>query len=95
MSYIYITKFLGVMFAMLLADICWTYYFIKIDERKSIAAGIWACLIYIFGAFTVTSYIEDKTLIAAAIIGSFIGTAGTVEYKKRKDEKKDEDRNNV
>ncbi len=73
------------MVSMTLADICWTYYFIKIDERKSIPAGIWACLIYIFGAFTVTSYIEDKTLIAAAIIGSFIGTAGTVEYKKRKD----------
>jgi hypothetical protein len=87
MDYIYLTKFIGVMVSMTLADICWTYYFIKIDERKSIPAGIWACLIYIFGAFTVTSYIEDKTLIAAAIIGSFIGTAGTVEYKKRKDER--------
>lgn len=85
MDYIYIGKFIGVMFAMTLADICWTYYFIKIEERKSIAAGIWACLIYIFGAFTVTSYIEDRSLIIAAIIGSFIGTAGTIEYKKRKE----------
>ena len=87
LDYNYITNFLGVIVAMTLADICWTYYFIKIYERKSISAGIWACLIYIFGAFTVTSYIEDKTLIFAAIIGSFIGTTGTVEYKKRKDKK--------
>jgi hypothetical protein len=72
---------------MILADICWTYYFIKIEERKSIASGIWASLIYIFGAFTVTSYVEDKRLIAAAIIGSFIGTSATVEYKKRREKK--------
>jgi hypothetical protein len=77
------------MIAMTLADICWTYYFIKIEERKAIASGIWAVLIYVFGAFTLTSYIDDRSLIPAAIIGSFLGTAGTVEYKRRK-EKKDE-----
>jgi peptidoglycan biosynthesis protein MviN/MurJ (putative lipid II flippase) len=76
------------MISMILADICWAYYFIKIEERKSISAGIWASLIYIFGAFTVTSYINDKTLIIAAIIGSFIGTSLTVEYKKRKEKNK-------
>jgi peptidoglycan biosynthesis protein MviN/MurJ (putative lipid II flippase) len=76
------------MISMILADICWAYYFIKIEERKSISAGIWASLIYIFGAFTVTSYINDKTLIIAAIIGSFVGTSLTVEYKKRKEKNK-------
>jgi peptidoglycan biosynthesis protein MviN/MurJ (putative lipid II flippase) len=81
----YTLKFLIVMISMILADICWTYYFIKIEERKSISAGIWASLIYIFGAFTVTSYINDKSLIIAAIIGSFVGTSLTVEYKKRKE----------
>ena len=80
-------KFITIMISMFLADICWTYYFIKIEERKSLAAGIWAALIYIFGAFTVTSYIEDKRLIIAAIIGSFLGTWATVEYKKRKEKK--------
>lgn len=84
----YVLQFLGVMTAMFLADICWAYYFIKIEERKSVAAGVWAGLIYIFGAFTVSSYIDDKTLIAAAMIGSFLGTYCTVEYKKRKENKK-------
>lgn len=80
-------KFFLVMGSMILADVCWAYYFIKIEERKPIPAGIWASLIYIFSAFIVTSYVEDKRLIAAAIIGSFIGTAATVEYKKRKEAK--------
>lgn len=87
----YVLKFLSVMVSMALADVCWTYYFIKIEERRSISAGLWASLIYIFGAFTVTSYIGDKSLIVAAVIGSFVGTALTVEYKKRKENKKTQD----
>jgi hypothetical protein len=83
----YVLQFLGVMTAMFLADVCWAYYFIKIDERRSVAAGIWAVLIYMFGAFTVTSYMEDKTLIVAAMIGSFLGTYFTIEYKKKKENK--------
>ena len=83
----YSLQFLGVLVAMFLADVCWAYYFIKIDERRSVAAGMWAVLIYMFGAFTVTSYMQDKTLIIAAMIGSFIGTCATVEYKKRKEQK--------
>ena len=82
----YTLQFLGVMGAMFLADICWAYYFITIDERKSVAAGVWAVFIYMFGAFTVTSYMQDKTLIVAAMIGSFLGTYVTVEYKKRKEQ---------
>lgn len=84
----YLLQFLGVLVAMFLADICWAYYFIKIEERKSTAAGIWAVLIYMFGAFTVTSYMQDRTLIIAAMIGSFLGTYLTIEYKKRKEKKK-------
>ena len=84
---IYAVKFIGVLVAMALADVCWAYYFITIDERKSVAAGIWAVFIYMFGAFTVTSYMEDRSLILAAMIGSFVGTYLTVEYKKKKENK--------
>ena len=69
---------------MIIADICWTYYFIKVEERKAIAAGIWSSLITISGSFITTSYVEDKSLIVAAVIGAFIGTAGTVYFKKKK-----------
>ena len=80
----YILAFLGVMVAMIVADVCWTYYFIKVEERKAIAAGIWSSLITISGSFITTSYVEDKSLIVAAVIGAFIGTAGTVYFKKKK-----------
>lgn len=90
---IYLLKFLGVMLSMILADICWTYYFIKVTEKKAIGAGIWGSLVLVFASFTTINYVEDRTLLVAAILGSFIGTAGTVWFKNwhetKKSEKKD------
>ena len=89
---IYILQFILVLIAMFVADVCWTYYFIKIEERKSIAAGLWGVGVYICGAFAVMSYMENKSLIIAAMIGSFLGTYLTVEYKKRKENKSNKDK---
>ena len=83
----YTLQFILVLIAMAVADVCWTFYFIKINERKSIAAGVWGSLIYICGAFGVLSYTKDKTLIIPAVLGAFIGTYLTVEYKKKKENK--------
>jgi peptidoglycan biosynthesis protein MviN/MurJ (putative lipid II flippase) len=80
----YIFKFILVIIAMIIADVCWTYYFIKVEERKAIAAGVWSALIIIASSFITTSYVEDKSLVPAAVIGAFIGTAGTVWYKNKK-----------
>jgi membrane protein YdbS with pleckstrin-like domain len=80
----YILKFILVMLAMIIADICWTYYFIKVEERKAIAAGIWSALIIVASVFITTSYVEDRSLVPAAVIGAFLGTAGTVWYKNKK-----------
>lgn len=80
---------------MVLVDICWTYYFINVTERKALASGIWASLILIFGAFTIMNYIEDNTLLIAAIIGLFIGTAGSVEYKNWRENKKSEKKDKI
>jgi len=83
----YIVKFILVMLAMVVADVCWTYYFLKVEERKPIAAGVWSSLIIVASAFITTSYIEDKSLVPAAVLGAFLGTAGTVYYKKKKENK--------
>ena len=83
----YIMQFILVFIAMAIADVCWTYYFIKIDERKSIAAGLCGSAIYMCGAFGVLSYTQDKSLIIAAVLGSFLGTYLTVEHKKKKESK--------
>ncbi len=80
----YIIKFILVVVAMIIADVCWTYYFIKVEERKAIAAGIWSALIIVASSFITTSYVEDRSLVPAAVIGAFIGTAGTVWFKNKK-----------
>jgi len=88
MTITYILHFLGVMGAMIIADICWAYYFIKVDERRPISAASWGTLIYACSGFTVVSYTTNRTYMIAAMLGSFIGTAGIVEYKRRKELKK-------
>ena len=77
-------NYLYVFFAMFITDVCWTFYLLSVEERKSIKAGVWATLLYLFGAFVVSSYVDDRTLIIAAALGSFFGTFTTIEYKKRK-----------
>jgi hypothetical protein len=42
-------------------------------------------VIYLIGALVVLSYSTNHYLLIPAVIGSFIGTAGTVWYKKRKE----------
>jgi peptidoglycan biosynthesis protein MviN/MurJ (putative lipid II flippase) len=79
-------KFILVMLAMIVADICWAMYFIEIDKRRVYAAGIWSAVIIVASAFITTSYVEDKSMVPAAAIGAFIGTAATVYYKKKKEQ---------
>ena len=81
----YTIKFILVMLAMILADVCWAMYFIEIDKRRVWAAGVWSAIIIIASAFITTSYVEDKSMVPAAALGAFIGTAATVYYKKRKE----------
>lgn len=85
MDTIYAIKFGGVMLSMILADISWTYYFMKVEERNSLGAGVWSTLIILFGMFTTVSYVDDRSLAVAAIIGAFTGTFIAVEIKKRKE----------
>ena len=80
-------SFAGVFVAMFITDVCWTFYLLKVEERKSVQAGAWASVLYLFGAFVVSSYVNDKSLILAAVLGSFFGTYVTIEWKKRQEKK--------
>lgn len=84
---IYGIKFFGVMASMILADVSWTYYFMKVEERNSFSASMWSSLIIIFGMFTTMNYVDDRSLAIAAIIGAFIGTYLAIELKKKKEKK--------
>ena len=87
MTTMYALKFGGVMISMILADVSWTYYFMKVEERKSIGASVWSSLIIVFGMFTTINYVDDRSLSIAAIIGAFIGTYLAIEMKKKKEKK--------
>jgi len=88
---IYLLKFLGVMLAMAITDVCWAYYFIKVEERRPMGAGLWATALFICGASVTSNYVDDKSLIIAAALGSFIGTWATITYKKNKENKTKQD----
>jgi hypothetical protein len=83
----YIIRFIGVVIAIAAADICYTLYFIKVAERKAIASGLWSTIIMLLGAFTVENYVQDKSLVLAAMLGAFIGTAGSVRWKALRETK--------
>jgi hypothetical protein len=84
---VFALKFIIVAVAMFLADVCWTMYFIETEKRRSITAGLWSSAILLFGSVVTINYVDDHRLLAAAIIGSFLGVVATIEYKKRKDNK--------
>jgi energy-converting hydrogenase Eha subunit A len=81
----YWIKFTLVFFAVAGADVCWTFYFIKVGERKIWSSAMWSSMIMALGAFSIESYVEDQSLIIATILGAFAGTAGSVFYKKRQE----------
>ncbi|WP_394807909.1 hypothetical protein [Nitrosomonas sp.] len=84
-----IVTFLLIMVAMALADVCWTLYFIDVEERKAHPAAFWSAMIILVTAFTVTNYVENQIYIVAAFIGAYIGTFGTITWKKKKEMKQD------
>jgi hypothetical protein len=82
-----IIKFLLIVLAMAVADVCWTLYFIDVEERRAHAASFWSAMIILVSAFTVTSYIENNIYITAAIIGAYLGTFGTIKWKQKRERK--------
>ncbi len=73
-------QFLVVLVFMILQDIAWGMYIIKVDKREPVKAGLWSAMIMVFATYVVISYIGDHRFIIAAILGSFIGTYITVKY---------------
>ena len=73
------------MVAMALADVCWTLYFIDVEERRAHPAAFWSAMIILVTAFTVTNYVENKIYIAAAFLGAYCGTYVTIRWKLKKE----------
>jgi len=90
---IYALKFIGVVISMFLVDVCWAKYFIYVGKHDPIRSATWGSMIMLFGAFTTINYVGDKSLLIAAIIGSFFGTYLTVLSEKKKSQRNEDTKN--
>ena len=77
-------KFFLVFICVTATDACWTVYIIKIAEKKALAASMWGSIISLLAAFTVVSYTQDHRLVAAMVLGAFVGTWVVVRLIKKR-----------
>ncbi len=75
-------QFVLVAAAMAAADWCWTKYMMHASAHRAALAAHWSAAIIGVSAFTVSSYVDDHRLIAAALVGAWIGTYYAVRHTK-------------
>jgi hypothetical protein len=80
----FIFKSILVFLAVVLGDILWVLYIRRSGEGRALSAAVFGTLIWIFGAFVVINYMEDKRLIIFAVLGAFIGTYLAVKFDSKK-----------
>jgi hypothetical protein len=76
-------QFVLVAAAMFAVDVCWARYIAKVGEGRALPAANWSALIMLCGAFATISYLHDRRLLAAAIVGGWLGTFTSVRLGKR------------
>ena len=80
----FIFKSILVFLAVVLGDILCVLYIRRSGEGRALSAAVFGTLIWIFGAFVVINYMEDKRLIIFAVLGAFIGTYLAVKFDSKK-----------
>ena len=69
-----IWQILGIFVAVIILDILWAKYIQHVGEKRPVKAANYAVLLYLLGAFAVTSYVDNPYLLIPASLGSWIGT---------------------
>lgn len=73
-------KHLAVLFSTLLLDIVWTLTVQEVGAGRAVQAGVYSALTILLSAFNTISIVENKRLIAPAVLGGFAGTWLTVRF---------------
>jgi predicted MFS family arabinose efflux permease len=81
-----IIMFCLIIIAMAFANMCGTLYFSSLEKKKANTAAFWSAMLILANAFTITNYVENNAYIAAAFIGTYLGTFATLKWKQKNDE---------
>lgn len=65
-------------------DVVWTLWINFVGEKKPIQSSIVSGIIYLLGAYSFISYVNEPILILPGVIGSMIGTYGCVKYLEKR-----------
>ena len=83
-----IITFLLVVLVMAFANICGTLYFNNVEKEKALKAAFWSAMLIVVNAFSIINYVENNIYIAAAVIGTYLGTFGTIKWMSKKKQTK-------
>ena len=80
-----IVRFLLVVLVMAFANICGTLYFNNVEKENTLKAAFWSAMLILVNAFSIINYVENNIYIAAAVIGTYLGTFGTIKWMTKKE----------
>lgn len=69
-------------FAMVLLDVVWAAYTLKVQGKKPALAGMYASAIMIINAIVTISYVTEPWMLLPVAAGAFVGTYLGVRYLK-------------
>ncbi len=76
-------KFLLIMIIMAFANMSGTLYFCNVEKKKAHTAAFWSAMLILINAFAIIHYVENSIYIAAAFIGTYVGTFGTLKWEQK------------
>jgi hypothetical protein len=65
-----------------IVDAVWAIYLGAVAEKKAFKSAAWGSMIVALGAVSFFAYIHNPIMVAAAVMGGFVGTYITVKRSK-------------
>lgn len=78
-------KHLLVFLAMVATDYFWGRYTVSATKHRAMPAALWSAGIVLLGSFVTVEYINDTSLLYAAVAGAFVGTYWSVLHESTKE----------
>lgn len=80
-------KFATVFVIAAVVDICWALYLRRANSGHAAKAAHFATLLMGLGMYNTDSWLHDKRLVPAVLIGGWIGTYYTIKHDEKKNGK--------